>query len=265
MHMLKPKELYIDSEGVERGYYVYIHRVDQDGEVFYVGKGHGKRAWNFTERNHLWKEKVSSLKNVVTVEIVYSDLSELEALDIEAKLIKENGGISLDGGRLTNLDPGGDVGGAVILQSTALSRIKEWSEHYCDARKFKEFSFEEQNGIVSLFCTKNNASLKEVESYVDDELNDIVADIGNDLSCIMDDCEDLLNRRISFKDFCMSVEGVIDSIDDVESEDDSLDELDDNELTLFKKITDKIKFLYREIDSGNREEAEQVADNKVAD
>ena len=39
--MSKVGRLYVDSEGVERGYYVYAHREKETGEVFYIGKGHG--------------------------------------------------------------------------------------------------------------------------------------------------------------------------------------------------------------------------------
>lgn len=36
-------------------FYVYVHKKKTNGEVFYVGKGSGKRAWSAFGRNSLWK------------------------------------------------------------------------------------------------------------------------------------------------------------------------------------------------------------------
>lgn len=80
--MLPPMKRYIDGEGVERGYYVYLHKDKATGKVFYVGKGIGRRAWETGRRSNTWKEKVASLTNGWEVEILAKDLSELKAFEL---------------------------------------------------------------------------------------------------------------------------------------------------------------------------------------
>ena len=36
-------------------FYVYVHKKKSNGEVFYVGKGSGKRAWSSFGRNEIWQ------------------------------------------------------------------------------------------------------------------------------------------------------------------------------------------------------------------
>lgn len=70
-----------------REYYVYVHQ-DSDGNVFYVGKGTGRRAWS-TERHFVWHRYVSErLKGEYEVVIERSDLTENEAEELEWKLIE---------------------------------------------------------------------------------------------------------------------------------------------------------------------------------
>ena len=106
----KYPRFYIDDEGVQRGYYVYLHKNKKTGEVFYVGKGHEKRAWDSAKRNWAWKEYVANNGCEVEVEIIENDYSENEAYDLERELVSKHGGNKYDGGTLTNLHPGGRQG-----------------------------------------------------------------------------------------------------------------------------------------------------------
>lgn len=63
-------------------YYVYIHI--QGSRVFYVGKGHGSRAWSSKNRNQYWKNVA---KDGFEVQIVESNLSETSAFSLEKVLI----------------------------------------------------------------------------------------------------------------------------------------------------------------------------------
>lgn len=65
-------------------YYVYFH-TDKDGNVFYVGKGTGKRAWRGTgERHHIWQRYVAEhLNGEYDVQIYRDGLTEDQALDLE--------------------------------------------------------------------------------------------------------------------------------------------------------------------------------------
>lgn len=84
-------------------FYTYIHRRASDGQVFYVGKGHAKRAWTTVNRNPHW---VSTFKkHGLIVEVVAYWFSEEAAFDHEKVLIAEyrNSGL-----KLCNKTDGGD-------------------------------------------------------------------------------------------------------------------------------------------------------------
>lgn len=70
-------------------FYVYVHVGDENGEVFYVGKGKGKRAWS-TNREPYWHEYVESIGRKYTVKIVSEGLSESEALKQEEAMLVQN-------------------------------------------------------------------------------------------------------------------------------------------------------------------------------
>ena len=94
---------------MKNDFYVYIHKRQSDGIVFYVGKGRGKRAYYFHERNDHWKKTLK--KHGCNVEIVERRLSECEAFKLEKILIakfqseklcnKTNGGEGISGYKFT--------------------------------------------------------------------------------------------------------------------------------------------------------------------
>lgn len=65
-------------------YYVYIHYLVDNKEIFYIGKGTGKRAWSKNSRNREWKEKTKKAYNVL---IIKTFSSEEEAFQEEIRLI----------------------------------------------------------------------------------------------------------------------------------------------------------------------------------
>ena len=67
----------------EKIFYVYLH-AKPDGQVFYVGKGCGRRAYSANQRNQRWK-KVAADGYVVS--IVASGISEVQAYELETALI----------------------------------------------------------------------------------------------------------------------------------------------------------------------------------
>ena len=96
-------------------FYVYEHwRLDKD-ECFYVGKGHGGRAYSRSSRNIHWRNIVAKLERTgfaYEVRIVASNLSEEDAFKLEAERIVfwrdvvdlsnlTNGGEGFLGGRHT--------------------------------------------------------------------------------------------------------------------------------------------------------------------
>jgi hypothetical protein len=68
------------------GFYVYKHE-DAFGNVFYVGKGKGQRAWSKARTNKRWNEFTKS--NLYTVSIVADNLSEDQAIEIESELFRK--------------------------------------------------------------------------------------------------------------------------------------------------------------------------------
>ncbi len=90
------------------GFYVYAHRRADDGRVFYIGKGSGRRAWVTRRRNPFWTN--TAYKHGLAVEILASGLSCDEALSMEIAKIAE---IGID--RLCNLTVGGEGASGYVM------------------------------------------------------------------------------------------------------------------------------------------------------
>ena len=100
-------------------FYVYVY-YDLDGVPFYVGKGHGNRAyahlknarkWNTTDRNKLKIQlirEILDLGKTPSIKFVEINLTESEAKDLERELIKQYGRLDRGTGTLTNLTDGGE-------------------------------------------------------------------------------------------------------------------------------------------------------------
>lgn len=89
-----------------RHFYVYQHRRNDTGEVFYVGKGSGNRAWSCESRNRHWNHIVS--KYGMTVEILCDGVDEDFAFLLESDIIAKLGRRDLKTGALVNMTDGGD-------------------------------------------------------------------------------------------------------------------------------------------------------------
>lgn len=112
------KQEYLDFKDYNRGqkpersYYVYA--LYALGDIYYVGKGKGNRAYA-----HLNKHSTNSIKDCITkwlysideppvVYIIRNNLLEYEALELEKKTIEEYGRIINGSGVLSNMIPGDD-------------------------------------------------------------------------------------------------------------------------------------------------------------
>ena len=104
-------------------YYVYVHRLRHNGEVFYVGKGKGYRKTCKQGRNAWWKRIAN--KYQYDVEIVEKDLQEWYAFELEAALISLYG-FRRDGtGTLVNLTDGGEGSSGLKRSEESKRRISE--------------------------------------------------------------------------------------------------------------------------------------------
>lgn len=105
-------------------YYVYVHIDPTTNLVRYVGKGHGKRAYDFHQRGAHHKNWLNILKSQnlkPIIEILASDLEETRALELEVLWIAA---YRSEGIKLCNLTNGGDgVSGWVPSVETR----KKWS------------------------------------------------------------------------------------------------------------------------------------------
>jgi hypothetical protein len=85
---------------VSKDFYVYAHRKATTGEIFYVGKGYGNRAWS-KRRSEYWHNVAN--KYGLCVEIVASGLQEWYAFELEKELIAFHGRPNL-----VNMTDGGE-------------------------------------------------------------------------------------------------------------------------------------------------------------
>lgn len=112
-----------DFTMVHNDYYVYLHRRGDNNEVFYVGKGRGKRSTTTSGRNKWWKNVYN--KHGFTVEHVETGMCEEDAFSLEVELIKfyrENNHV------LCNLSSGGEG-------ASGCARSKEHREAVGNSRR----------------------------------------------------------------------------------------------------------------------------------
>ncbi len=87
-------------------YYVYIHRKASTGEVFYVGKGYGDRAYSKRGRSKRWQHVVN--KHGYIVDVVVKDIQEWYAFELEIEMILLYGRKDKGNGTLINMTDGGE-------------------------------------------------------------------------------------------------------------------------------------------------------------
>lgn len=103
-------------------FYVYEHWRPDEGVIFYVGKGHARRAYDWHRGRNRWhrfiveKLRKSGLK--VEVRIVHSAMEETEALAKEREMIAHWRSLGAD---LVNLTDGGEG-------PSGLKHTEEWKQ-----------------------------------------------------------------------------------------------------------------------------------------
>jgi len=84
-------------------FYVYQHRKADTGEIFYVGKGMGRRAYDSFHRSKYWKNIVA--KHGLIVEFIKENITEPESLELEILTIDS---FRQNGLQIINMTDGGD-------------------------------------------------------------------------------------------------------------------------------------------------------------
>jgi len=108
-----------DNNSTSKSFYVYVHRRDTDGRVFYVGKGTANRAWQkASKRNEHWKRIVD--KHGLIVEIVESGYQDWYSMEREIQLIEFYG---FD--NLCNQTHGGEGGGSRVWSDESRKKLSD--------------------------------------------------------------------------------------------------------------------------------------------
>lgn len=264
---MKKHQLYIDKEGVERGFYVYLHKSKKSGEVFYIGKGTDKRAWETQNRNQNWKDRVIELDGEWEVEIYRDDLSEIEAFNLEEKLVKEHGFFDENNNQLTNRFPGGEQPASFTL-SFGSDEVDEWKEVYYQERKFKDIGKENKKELANNVQKKLreiywelNKIDNETEFPEDEEVSDHSAYmlIGA-FEDPMIGGEEFLKERISWKEFCLDLEYSLEYFQSRYPDDKiNKEKFSDEVFELFLTTRSIISEAYKIVDTGNKDEASELA------
>lgn len=265
--MTKPTKLYVDDNDVQRGYYVYLHKDNATGTVFYVGKGYGDRAWRKDGRNQLWQEHVKSLSDGWCVEIAEDDLSEIEAFEIEADLVERFGGPAALDGALTNWIPGGEEPASVSVDiplSVLGESFATYDEAYAQARVFTKLTRQQEGELIDWIVESFEAIGKERMTAHIEAIKSGNPPQSHDLEDHIRECqsvaEERKRKRISWKDFCLNFEEAFEQFefeleDALEEEPDFPAEI----LTVLERGLDICRRALGKIDSGNKEVAEAIA------
>lgn len=153
-------------------FYVYLHRKATTGEIFYVGKGTGDRAWQSSSgRRGLHWNSVAA-KYGFTVEIAAAGLQEWYAHELERELIALYGRRDLGLGPLINLTDGGEGGSGRKLSKEAAERhaakvravtaTTEWRKRHAASVKARSASPEwKEKNLVGARKRSENPSWRE--------------------------------------------------------------------------------------------------------
>lgn len=120
-------------------FYVYAY-VRDDGTPYYIGKGHGKRAWSKSDRT-IFPKKDST--NIVIIE---SNLTDVGALAIERRLIKWHGRVDNGTGILHNKTDGGDGNSGWIMPEYVKKKISKSNKGQLKGYKFSEEQLKNRSG-----------------------------------------------------------------------------------------------------------------------
>lgn len=127
-----------------KDFYIYFHRKSTNNEIFYVGKGNSKRAWQKFRENKFWNNVVN--KHGYYVEIFMDGLQEWSAFELEKELISLYGRKDLGYGNLTNLTDGGDGLSGFKHSTESIEKIRSKSCKFRHSDETKKLMSERLKG-----------------------------------------------------------------------------------------------------------------------
>ena len=287
---MDPPKIFIDSDGVERGYYVYAHRNVETEQVFYVGKGKENRAWT-DDRSAAWKDYVQGIGGNYEVILLHQDLTEDEAINLERVEIEAHGGPSSCGGSLVNWIPGEaghGFGVAAQISVSGWGTTKEDDPEAYEvnrqglelsyaARKFKTLTKLEKENLEDSY----DAAVQEHYYLISEQvngLNEMFSElhrnrqpcdyeipfllqkcykVNYDIKLL---CYKVKKRKMKWRDFCIETDSEILSLDRSISKEERAGNYPEDELALCKSFSDaQINWSYCYA-SGTFEEAEYASE-----
>ena len=143
-------------------HYIYQHIRLDTNEVFYIGKGVQKkynykyyRAFDTKRRNNIWKNIVN--KTDYKVEILFTNLTEIECFKIEIELISKYGKIFDKSGTLANYTNGGE--GQLRFHKKSIKQIES-------ANKAREIAWKLPRTVKQIKAVTKNISKANPEKPV---------------------------------------------------------------------------------------------------
>lgn len=140
---------------IDRTFYIYLHRRDDTGEVFYVGKGtrtkkhQYQRASEASNRNVIWNRITA--KTTYSIELVADFFIEEDCFDKERELISLYGK-RVYGGLLSNLTDGGEGHAGLPKTAETVEKLRVASSGERHANWGKKLSAET--------CKRKSESMK---------------------------------------------------------------------------------------------------------
>lgn len=100
------QKIYLENDKSNpRRFYVYYH-ADPEGNIFYIGKGCGKRIYDISSRSKSWKEYAMKFEEGYGACYLAIGLTEKDALKVEIECIKQ---AKKEGMPLVNKTKGGET------------------------------------------------------------------------------------------------------------------------------------------------------------
>lgn len=200
------------ADDLDRSFYVYLHIDKAAGVPFYVGKGRGSRASSTEGRNAEWQAKVESLPQGYDVQIAKSNLTEVEAWDLEVELIRKHGKIADGTGSLVNILDGGEPGLAAVVELSGLGDyFAEVAQRDYDSRTYREPDAEEEAEFLD--DVENLLGWLVSKADVFSEDTDLEITFGMATDMVREVIRDRRKRRIPWKDVAYSLEDAVDTLD----------------------------------------------------
>lgn len=130
-------------------YYVYAHIKRTNNDIFYIGKGKGKRAWIIKGRSKYWNNIIN--KHEYYIKILKENLSETDALILEKQYISQLN-------NLCNLTKGGE--GISGFKFSNESKLKKSKSALGNTYKLGKTSLGSgrNKGIISPFLGKHHTN-----------------------------------------------------------------------------------------------------------